>query len=1135
MLAETAVPAEKLVEPLLGLLRLLWRGFAETGLVERRGHSVLDLTAELRKQCPETPPELCEAIISAWLRSGAVRAKRFSFAALAGAVCPSETGLRDLTYFAIRSLRKRHAIGISAETAHNLHELAAAASRLIEQFAGDSIPYVSELEPALDRALAGSGTQLVRAYVRACQVLDLAEPEEGGNVRLRREAADPAFLLSHLFGMPTTIPGFDDLFSGGGLMLADDAAENSADEEVSIGGRAIVCAGPFGSGKSLLALQFAREVALKGGVAWVVALEQTPQECLYSLESLGIDTKHSSFTVVRGLTESFVALGNPSPSAGALVFLRPTEETGSYSEFLKTLKTRLSWMSNYPLRLLVIDPVNAFFHPKENDEDIRALTRQVFEAAKRAQVNIWFNSEQLSSSALRYRFEENVADTVIHLGWKTALGQQRRSIEVIKSRFQPEQSGRHGLAIEPGGGVRVYPSSAAIARGALSRIEPTNQTPISLGIPGLDRLLGTDHLNGGDIVALGGRGKGKTLLGIQYLLGYSEHEGQGGSVFISDYAALRIERFLATVPSALMHRRASEVEMCSVPTGFVDPGSVLEGVKTVLRSAKSRFGFVRRIVVSNLGRWEQEMPFLAADVTFGMALTQLLRDSQAACVVVCGDSLDRGVRLIDTMFDQANFMLEFGWHPRQGRSTTLVTAIKTKQMQHAREEFELEVSPKGLQLKAAPPVRQSGSGEVKPLPISLFLHAETRNHREQNERMVTSLRATISPGVQIQDQSRGFDPSLLAISEFSAVDELQIFQIDEFQLPTAKSCSEPPSILFSFSAKSNSNMLEGRLPELCRAAMLPGSDRVLAVPFYANLSFFALERSHVGAAWKEMGITAWPDSWEELARICVRWEKLHPESENPELAFFACPIYNRSVETLNCLFFEILQTMHPAGSAERDDISLWLDRPEALQALWILRTLYRRSHLWQRKHRGDKTENEAISRALITRHWYNTLNQELSEHSGEELDIEVKPLFGGVSTAGEWYLAIPAHSASPEIGLRLIEYLTMSDRETDRVELGVGLPTRIEYYASEQASISRYFDFSRANVYRLMQKALRRSEFRGYQRLSRTISTHLEWAIEIAAGPSESNVQLELQRMMKSLVENAKFVLGSRPSGSDRS
>jgi hypothetical protein len=271
-----------------------------------------------------------------------------------------------------------------------------------------------------------------------------------------------------------------------------------------------------------------------------------------------------------------------------------------------------------------------------------------------------------------------------------------------------------------------------------------------------------------------------------------------------------------------------------------------------------------------------------------------------------------------------------------------------------------------------------------------------------------------------------------------------------------------------------------------------------------------------------------PASWQELADVCERWEAL-PQHLNSNDVFFSCPVYEGSLETFNCLFFEILHSLERPSEMDLCDLSAWLNKPKALEAAQLFRILCRRSY---RQGHDEKSH----PRAAISRHWYNTLNQELSELSKttpqDLAQIRVQALFGDVTTAGEWYLAVPSHAASPEVGLRLIEYLTAPQHETARVELGVGLPTRTAYYQTEDTrgtSVSRYFSFSREEVYRLLKNAVRRSNFRHYQRFARNISSHLKWLLEIhdpteGLGAGKQIVMSEIRRTMKSLVSNIHFL-----------
>ena len=158
-----------------------------------------------------------------------------------------------------------------------------------------------------------------------------------------------------MFGLPTAIPGLDDLFGGGGLMLMEAAPGRAGTQR--IGGRAVLTVGPFGTGKSLLSLQVAVEVARKGGVAWVMPLEQTTEECLYALQSTGGLPDGSPLRVATTVPEALHLLENPDGERGALILLRSIKE--SFRDFVDAFDEHVRLMQKYPLRLIVVDPVSA--------------------------------------------------------------------------------------------------------------------------------------------------------------------------------------------------------------------------------------------------------------------------------------------------------------------------------------------------------------------------------------------------------------------------------------------------------------------------------------------------------------------------------------------------------------------------------------------------------------------------------------------------------------------------------------------------------------------------------------------------------------------------------------------------------
>ena len=108
------------------------------------------------------------------------------------------------------------------------------------------------------------------------------------------------------------------------------------------------------------------EVARKGGVAWILALEQSAEECLYTLQAMRILPNDGSIAVAANTSSAFEVLqqsriekilgnGLPTdPKIGALIFVKA--EKSSYEKFLAALLEPAEWMQAYPLRLIVVDP-----------------------------------------------------------------------------------------------------------------------------------------------------------------------------------------------------------------------------------------------------------------------------------------------------------------------------------------------------------------------------------------------------------------------------------------------------------------------------------------------------------------------------------------------------------------------------------------------------------------------------------------------------------------------------------------------------------------------------------------------------------------------------------------------------------
>jgi hypothetical protein len=213
----------------------------------------------------------------------------------------------------------------------------------------------------------------------------------------------------------------------------------------------------------------------------------------------------------------------------------------------------------------------------------------------------------------------------------------------------------------------------------------------------------------------------------------------------------------------------------------------------------------------------------------------------------------------------------------------------------------------------------------------------------------------------------------------------------------------------------------------------------------------------------------------------------------------------------------------------------WLHCDEYIEAGRIFRQLCRRSYLTtEAQVRDGRAHNEAIDKyinvnkdAKVWRHWYSTLNQMMSQLSPEEkAEIVVKPLPDKRSVAGEWYLAVPAYSSAPEVGIEIIKLLTSRDAEFDRMREGVGLPTRVSLYGPDDANdlpleVSPHFSVNAAELRYIVNHAFSRSHFGCYTEVTRNLSFSLQKILQI---PDTEDLTKALWRILSEFENQLELV-----------
>ena len=1076
-----------------------------------------------------------EAVSTSKYPAGSFCSQSFSeFAEIAGGVTGQKVA--DFRYRALRHIRRERRIRFDRTWIPVVRSLVEWAASKPE---GSFEALCGSLSLALQRVCEYT-VDYSAGLLEGLIVLDelLARPsseqDSHARVRLRTVELDREILTNRFFGLHTSMKDFDGIFAGG-LLLPDPPASNLSGG--AIDGRITVLAGPFGSGKSILSALLAIEVARKGGAALVVLPEQSTDEWQLSLQQMNADVDPRCMEILS--IKDFKPKERPDDDGrGVLVLASPA--ASGVEEFLQVSQSHVMSLRPYPLRLVVIDPVDAFLdnglgEPETNAEPGCGLSRKrtfdLFALAKRWGVNLLLTTE-VESKSEHTGFIENTADTVIHLDRETTDAAVTRKLEVTKSRLQKQLQGTHTLILDDKG-LRVYPSFATL-RSIQPKFRKAPPKNLRFGARGMSSLLGPAGLRSGNIVVLAGDGRSKTRVGFEFLCPFEENETSdldaGWSLLITerdkDEMRGRVHSLFET--SASRRPRLQRFATWRVRVGYSDPGQLMYELLEGIEHHRSKGQLVDRLMIHSIARWEESMPLFRHSAMFGVELLGMLRDFGLTSVIVSAGSTRYGeTPLRNVMLDYSDVLLTFSNREIRGEDRTFIRAVKTAGMEHSQESMELSSDSLGLQIRDAPLIRMKSDGNVAPRALRFFLFAETDRHKKLNDEILHGIKSFLTDDVEIKGLFRA-DLPVLRLGNLSVLDELQIVQLDEHQTPSLNTV-DPGIKLHRLPTSLVKDLWQGLLVDPERRLASRDNHSFCVVPFYLNISF--LLYSPAGAA--KLGH---PD-WQNIATQCETFKAQDWADEygkEPDL-FFYCPVYEGSRETYNCLFLEILRSLREkyseATTHERTcNLMEWLQSGLAGQAANIFRTVCSQGHLkyYKRAHEriGSETEppptHGTRATAVITRHWYNTMNQYASEMGNLLNKHRVGWLPGDITTAGEWYLGIPITSAAPRTTLEFIRDLTSKEREQRRLEEGVGLPMRKEYYRhnAKRISISPFVNLTTLDIPRVYERATRRSDFGCYNEVSGTISQHLIWLLEHYDNAGE--VMESLRTDIASLTNNSR-------------
>lgn len=314
--------------------------------------------------------------------------------------------------------------------------------------------------------------------------------------------------------------------------------------------------------------------------------------------------------------------------------------------------------------------------------------------------------------------EATTADVLLGLAFDAVGARERRTLEVLKARGAAPLSGLHTLTIG-GEGVTIFPRlearvtrTAGINRSlsfAGEQVAAATGTawhdrkpdePIPTGVPGLDTLLDGGLVPGTSVLAVGERGAGKTLLGLQFAL-QSIRTGER-SLFVG---------FRETADQLTRKARAfqwgqefaegiasGKISVLRTPPVELRADVLADHLLALLDTARAR-----RLVVDEIGEFERELTTLGyanRSYDFLAALLEALRARGVTALFT--DHWTAGRRSLlaseqDPAAELVETLLWLRYTPRSARSRRALTVVQTSLSSSVRGWHGVAIeSPEGL-------------------------------------------------------------------------------------------------------------------------------------------------------------------------------------------------------------------------------------------------------------------------------------------------------------------------------------------------------------------------------------------------------------------------------------------------------
>lgn len=1009
----------------------------------------------------------------------------------------------DVQFFYFRDVCKTYGLTYGSECAGAFYSLGATLNEIFSQWQRAGASSHSEVAKSLlDRLFAIDERNVVNAFLECCFSASYFRIQRSEGVRsgknkdayfeaIPRGDADAEFLLSKLFSLPTASTGFNQLFGGSGPLVT--LRDN---QSTKMPGRVQIVTGRFGTGKTAFALSWATEAVRKGGICWYFSTEQAVSEVLFSLRTINSGSQND-IRVITDIVEAYnFVTGERASDKGALIVLclKGVDHESVWTLLKQYSDYGVELGPHANLRLAIVDSLNGIEHSEQSNQNtIRSTVSKGLDECTASGMNLLLITEQRNQTrGTNYEYVQNIADLVVELTVEAAdapnaHGYARRYIQILKSRYQRDQRGRHSFSIKAPTGLEVVPSTAAVQARVAGRRHLSDTVPEGFGIAEIDEILGRQTFRTGELTVLqGDPGTFKSILAAAFLNGIRPTPKDidrrrrigllltmrtGIDGFREHLSAVAISK---EVSKSINHGR---VRICRIPAGFVTPGQIMQLLDEAIEGAQ-RDGFtVARVVLDDIGEWSNYSPFIKSDASFGPTLFDYLSRYPFLVLATLNEFGNRQQNdLQQIVVESAARLIELERFAHGGRQRALLRIVSSPRMVHKRDSYEIRMDDRGkLQVDTRPSLFEVANGHKRGTAgVELFLQTESVQQHHYNLRIREQLRTTLSPNVDVKDPNLLNGVGDLSDFSLSVISNLQIMQVDGFRLSHVHKDARLPKLhpldlrdriwrgskrhkKRSSASESQDEREEGLfLPRFAERMRNP-QKTLLAVPYYDNLSFMTYDREKLD----KLGLSGEELDWPAIAEASQK-----VASDSKESVFFDFP--QSSDQNLNCLFLEILLSLTGKPLEGFDQLQAELLGPTGLKAMMLFSEIaspcanMRKN--WEAqlsdRHRSQAAIDYAVSgRATVWRHWFTTYHQMMTFGGYESKpatrgcteinfdNIWLRSLPGLWTTSGEWFLCVPENSAVPAAGNSIIELLIDKASDRERFDLGVGLPVRRDAYS----------------------------------------------------------------------------------------